>query len=60
MTLQEAIKSGNHNEIAKINRQMDEIHRKDLKQKLLVIKAYLICKVIVVIGIGLILIKHFS
>ena len=60
MTLQEAIKAGNHEEIKRIGDAMDKMRRMDINQKLFIIKVYLICKAIAIIGIGLILIKLFN
>ena len=60
MTVQELIESDNKAEIAKYNKLLDEINQKDINQKLFVIKVYLICKGIVIVGACLMLIKHFN
>ncbi len=60
MTIQELIKSGNKNEIEKIAKQMDEMHHKDLIQKIFVIKVYLICNTIAIGAIVLMIIELFK
>ncbi len=59
MTIQELIQSGDKKEMARISRLMDKLKSRDLDRKLFVIKVYLICKVIVVIGIAYTIIELF-
>ena len=60
MTINEAIKTGNLKELKRIDKQMEQIRKMDLDQKMFVIKVYLICKAIAIIGFVLIAIEHFK